>query len=141
MAPSDHAVNAGLTSTSLPVDVEHDNHHITPAGPQEKSGGKWSTVEQQLPAPIVRCGRKLIDWVKGPVPRHTYTINPLLKPAQETPIRLLRRLPWWVRVCVYIIACILWIVLFALLLTRFSLPSDIAGFGPPLSLSCVANLW
>jgi hypothetical protein len=35
----------------------------------------------------------------------------------------------------------LWLVLFGVLLSKDSLPSNIGGFGTPIRLSCTARLW
>jgi hypothetical protein len=70
-----------------------------------------------------------------------HRINPIFERIQTLPVRLLARLPRWTRVCIYAIGCILWIVLFGVIITNYSLPTNFAGFGKPVGLSCVSSLW
>lgn len=98
-------------------------------------------VQQKLPASVARVSQKIIDWVKGPLPLTKHVIKPLFEKVQTFPVRMLRRLPSWARAGLYGGGCILWVVLFAVVLTQNSLPNDIAGYGAPTELSCVANLW
>lgn len=95
----------------------------------------------RTPAPVARWSRKVVDWVRGPKPPSRYTITPFLERWQTLPVRVLARLPEWLRICVYAAACIVWIVVFAVVISDGGLPSDIGGFGAPVKLSCVNNLW
>jgi hypothetical protein len=101
----------------------------------------WTRLEAKLPAPIVRWNHTLAGWIKGPEPPTRYRINPIFERIQTLPVRLLARLPRWIRVCIYAVACVLWAVLFGVILTNYSLPTNFAGFGAPVPLSCVTNLW
>lgn len=101
----------------------------------------WTRLEAKLPAPIVRSNRKVAAWIKGPVPPRPYHITPLFECIQTLPARLLARLPRWLRVCTYAIAFVLWAVLFGVILTNYSMPTNLAGFGAPVALSCVTELW
>jgi hypothetical protein len=117
---------------------------VDDAPPRQRTfhnAGLWTSIEKKVPAPVTRWSRKVVDWTKGPELARTYRITPLFERIQTFPVRILGRLPQWLRVCIYSAALILWIVLFAVILTKFSMPSDIAGFGKPLGLSCVTNLW
>lgn len=99
-------------------------------------------IEQYTPAPVARWGRKVGEWVKGPKPpRKKYAIHAWFERWQTLPTRSLARLPKWMRVGIYGIACILWIVIFAVVISDGALPSDIGGFGAPVKLSCENNLW
>jgi hypothetical protein len=101
----------------------------------------WTKLEARLPAPVVRWNHKVVDWVKGPVPARPYYITPLFERIQTLPVRLLARLPRWVQAGVYAAAFVLWAVLFGVIITNYSMPTNLAGFGAPVALSCVTNLW
>lgn len=101
----------------------------------------YARIREKLPAPVTRMSQKVVDWVKGPQPPTKHAIKPLLERVQTFPVRVLGRLPSWMRVGLYGGGCVLWVVLFAVILTQNSMPNDIAGYGAPTELSCVANLW
>ncbi|KAF1945497.1 hypothetical protein EJ02DRAFT_509466 [Clathrospora elynae] len=98
-------------------------------------------VAQCTPAPVARWSRKGVSWIRGPEPPSVHRITPFFERWQTLPVRLLARLPQWLRICIFGIACILWVVVFAVILSDYSLPSNIGGFGAPVKLSCVNNLW
>ena len=139
------------------IDLEHgtkrdDNRdRVTPSGQstelvaphrQSRRAPPWtSKLGECTPAPVARWGRKVVEWVKGPKPPSRYTITPFLERWQTLPVGLLARLPEWARICIYAIACVVWIVTFAVVVSDGGLPSDIGGFGAPVKLSCVNNLW
>lgn len=116
---------------------------IEDAGPRHQSrfAPQWRKIEEKVPAPVTRWARKGVRWIKGPEPSRTYRITPVLERWQTLPVRLLARLPKWLRICIYGIACILWIVIFGVVISDYSLPTNIGGFGAPVRLSCVNNLW
>jgi hypothetical protein len=101
----------------------------------------WARLDTTLPAPVIRYSRAAVNWIKGPEPPRAHRINPLFERLQTFPARQLARLPRWARACVWIVGFVIWAVLFAVILTNYSLPSNIAGFGAPVTLSCVTNLW
>jgi hypothetical protein len=101
----------------------------------------WRRLEAKLPAPIARWSRTSVGWIKGPEPPMRHRIDPIFERIQTLPVRLLARLPRWMRVCIYAIACVVWTVLFGVIITNYSLPTNFAGFGSPVGLSCVASLW
>jgi hypothetical protein len=101
----------------------------------------WTKLEARLPAPVVRSSHKVVGWIKGPVPPRPYHIAPVFERLQTLPVRLLARLPRWIRSCIYAAAFVLWAVLFGVVLTNYSMPTNLAGFGAPVALSCVTNLW
>jgi hypothetical protein len=101
----------------------------------------WARVEERVPAPVSRCCRKIVKWTRGPEPPKIYHVVPVFERAQTLVVRLLARIPLWARLCIYILAFVLWAVLFGVLLSKDSLPKNIAGFGAPVRLSCVTSLW
>lgn len=101
----------------------------------------WRKAERKLPAPVTRWSRKAIGWIKGPEPPTVHRINPLLEPIQTFPARLVARLPNLVRFCLCVAAFILWLVLFGVIISDFSLPTNLAGYGAPVRLGCAAQLW
>jgi hypothetical protein len=140
------------------VDLEHgtkrdpSRDRVTPNGqnieelvaPHRQSSHTppWKrNFRARTPAPLVRWSRKVGAWVKGPKPPTKYTITPFLERWQTLPVRWLERLPEWMRICAYAAACITWIIVFALVISDGGLPADIGGFGAPVKLSCVNNLW
>ncbi|KAF2133920.1 hypothetical protein P153DRAFT_281094 [Dothidotthia symphoricarpi CBS 119687] len=102
---------------------------------------RWKKIEQKVPPPVIRCSRKVVSWVKGPDPPRAYRIDPFFERVQTFPARTVTRLPKLAVICVYCIACLLWIVLFGVIISDYSLPSNIGGLGAPVRLSCVAQLW
>ncbi|KAH8726269.1 hypothetical protein GQ44DRAFT_706037 [Phaeosphaeriaceae sp. PMI808] len=140
-------------ATTVPVDVEQGSgdqipsiaSSSTPAEQRSKTETYTpqilTTLKARLPASIARWNDKAVGWIKGPEPPKKYYIVPLLERVQTFPVRLLGRLPPWARVCIYSITFVLWAVLFGVILTNYSLPSNLAGFGAPVRLSCVTNLW
>ncbi|KAF2034629.1 hypothetical protein EK21DRAFT_56046 [Setomelanomma holmii] len=159
------------TATTVPIDLEHGNRDqitpsasssLTPDGPRSKAATPrrsleieevvprqrslktpriCTRLEGKLPEPIVRCGRTVAKWLEGPKPPRQHRIKPLLEWVQTFPARLLGRLPAWARLLVYIVLFVIWAVAFGVILTNYSLPSNIGGFGAPVPLSCVTNLW
>ena len=98
-------------------------------------------AERILPAPVTRWSRKAIAWIKGPEPPALHRISPLFEPVQTYPAHLVARLPSQARLCLFVTAFILWVVIFGVIISDFSLPTNIAGYGAPVRLSCAAQLW
>jgi hypothetical protein len=150
---------SGAQASSTPVDIElapdtssstnipnAKPHTPTPRRSLEiEDPGRQSRIrtrfEKYIPPSVVRWNDKLVTWVKGPSPPQKHTISPLFESLQTFPVRTLARLPSWLRAGIYLALCILWAVLFAVILTNYSLPTNLAGFGKPMGLSCVTNLW
>lgn len=101
----------------------------------------WRKAETKVPAPVKRWSRKAIRWIKGPEPPVLHRINPFFEPIQTSPARLVARLPKLVRTCLFAVAFILWLVLFGVIISNFSLPTNLAGYGAPVRLGCAAQLW
>ena len=102
---------------------------------------RWKTVHERIPAPLSRAAHKVAQWARGPQPPKEYHIKPLFEQVQIFPIRLLARLPRLARICIFICAFMLWIVLFGVLISKFAFPDNFEGFGAPVRLSCVARPW
>jgi hypothetical protein len=100
-------------------------------------GKLWNHIPQRVAKPL----RKAIDWIKGPQPPRAYAIVPLFEPVQMFPARLLARLPKAVRFGLLFLAFFLWVALFGVILSKFGFPTDIAGYGAPVRLSCIDRLW
>ncbi|CAO2649080.1 Nn.00g100290.m01.CDS01 [Neocucurbitaria sp. VM-36] len=98
-------------------------------------------IGHRIPAPIAHYGDKIVTWIRGPKPPRIYRITPFFERWQTLPVRFLARLPKWLRICIYSIFCILWIVLFAVILSEYGLPENIGGLGAPVRLGCVDSLW
>lgn len=131
-----------ITSSASYLTPDEQRSKTTSPTPQEiRKLRIWTTLEERLPAPIARWSQTTVGWMSGPEPPRKYRITPLLERIQTLPVRLLGRLPQWVRPCIYGIAFVLWAIAFGVILTNFSLPSDLAGFGAPVRLTCVTNLW
>jgi hypothetical protein len=105
------------------------------------TGRIWTRLEARLPAPVVRYTRKTSGWLKGPEPPRPYRVTPFFERIQTFPVQTLARLPQWARACIYLVGFVLWAVLFGIILSDYSLPTNFAGFGAPVPLSCVTNLW
>jgi hypothetical protein len=98
-------------------------------------------LEAQIPKPVVRSSSKVKSWIQGPEPPSRHRINPLFERWQTLPARTLARLPKWLRIGIYGIFCLLWAIVFGVILSEDSLPEDVGGFGAPVRLGCVTNLW
>ncbi|KAG9196499.1 hypothetical protein G6011_01620 [Alternaria panax] len=130
---------------------DHNRDRVTPSGQNTENAAPhhqlgrtppWTRkLRDCTPAPVVRWSRKVGAWAKGPKPPSRLTITPVLERWQTLPVRLLARLPGWMRICIYAVTCALWIIVFAVVLSNGRLPSDIGGLGAPVKLSCVNNLW
>jgi hypothetical protein len=101
----------------------------------------WQRLRDRIPAPVARPARKAWKWIEGPQPPKSYQIKPFLKPVQTFPTRILSKLPKHARFVLRFLAFFLWVALFGVILAKFSLPNDIAGFGAPVRLSCINRLW
>lgn len=112
----------------------------TPDGRTQRSY-LWTALADRVPSPIANGARKAVAWIKGPQPPRKYHINPLFESIQTLPTRILFRLPKAGRVAVLPVAFALWVVLFGVILSNFSLPKNIGGFGAPVRLACVNRLW
>jgi hypothetical protein len=158
-------------ATTASIDLEHgDRDRITPSGsssltpdgPRSKAATPrpsleieevvprhrarhtqriWMRLEAKLPAPVRKCGRQTVAWLEGPKPPRKHCIKPFFECVQTFPARLPGRLPAWARLIIYIVLFVIWAVIFGVILTNYSLPSNIGGFGAPARLSCVTNLW
>lgn len=101
----------------------------------------WTKAQNKLPAPVTLWSRNATGWIKGPEPAVLHSINPLFEHVQTLPARLVARLPKPVRFCLFAAAFLLWIVLFGVIISDFSLPTNLAGYGAPVRLGCAAQLW
>ncbi|PVI01363.1 hypothetical protein DM02DRAFT_613759 [Periconia macrospinosa] len=102
---------------------------------------RWKAVKSKIPSPLARWTRIASNWLQGPKPPRRNRIKPLFEPVQTFHIRLLARLPRFFRICIFVCAFFVWIIPFGVLLNDHGLPSDIAGFGAPIKLSCTNKLW
>lgn len=98
-------------------------------------------VQDRIPPAVARRWHTAGAWIRGPEPPRIYRIDPWFEKVQKFPSRLVARLPRAGRLCLFATAFILWIVLFGVIITDFSLPSDVGGFGAPVRLSCITRLW
>ncbi|KAF3052952.1 hypothetical protein E8E11_005126 [Didymella keratinophila] len=101
----------------------------------------WRKAEGRLPTPVTLWSRKAIGWIKGPEQPVLHRVNPLFELIQTYPARLVARLPKPVRFGLFAAAFILWVVLFGVIISDFSLPTNLAGYGAPVRLGCTAQLW
>ncbi|KAH7069442.1 LCCL domain-containing protein [Paraphoma chrysanthemicola] len=101
----------------------------------------WSNFESGLPPRIRRYGRITTTWLAGPQPPRQHRIKPVFERVQTLPARLLGRLPGWARVLVYMSLFVVWGAVFGVVLEKGSLPANIGGWGAPVRVGCVANLW
>lgn len=134
--PDDIPSKAATPRRSLEIEVEdhqpHQHSFVTKT---------WRKTERKLPKLVTRWSRKAITWIKGPEPTVLHCINPLFEPVQTFPTRLIARMPKMVRVCLFAAVFILWVILFGVIISDSSLPTNLAGYGAPVRLSCTAQLW
>lgn len=134
--PDDNPSKAATPRRSLEIEVEDRQfrQHLFVAE-------IWKKAERRLPKLVTRWSRKAITWIKGPDPSILHYINPLLEPVQTFPAHLIARMPRMVRFCLFAAVFILWVILFGVIISNFSLPTNLAGYGAPVRLSCTAQLW
>lgn len=82
-----------------------------------------------------------MSWIRGPDAPVSHRISPLFERVQTLPARVVGRLPKEARGCLFAAAFVLWVVVFGVLVSDFSLPADVAGLGSPVKLGCTAQLW
>ncbi|ORY11250.1 hypothetical protein BCR34DRAFT_330436 [Clohesyomyces aquaticus] len=126
-----------------PVRATDEPSSETHAGTPEINGSQpWSRLEKfRLSHPVAKKLHGVVQWFQGPEPHTTYCIRPIFERVQTVPLRLLHRLPKAARAGVLLVTFGLWVALFVVVISRFSLPKDIAGFGAPVRLACTARLW
>lgn len=145
----DHGITPSASSSFTPHDSPSKpatptlRHSLDIASPPlHEPTPQWrTTINRKTPVPVARFARKVATWVKGPQPPRRHTIAPLWERWQTFPTRMLGRLPKWLRVADYAIACVLWVVIFGVVVSSYGFPSDIGGWGAPVRLACVNNLW
>jgi hypothetical protein len=118
-----------------------DDHAASHPRDRWRDSPQGKRVHDRVPPPISRVAHKVAQWARGPQPPRRYHIKPLLEPAQTLPLRLMARLPRLARICVFICAFVLWVVLFGVLISKFAFPDNFQGFGSPVRLSCTNKLW
>ncbi|KAF3005718.1 hypothetical protein E8E13_006058 [Curvularia kusanoi] len=147
-ASNDYIATSGSSSNDTPskvatprlsLDYEEARQQQAPQRPVLTK--QWRKVEEKLPAPVTRWSRKASAWIQGPEPPRSHRIQPLFEPIQTYLPRLIQRLPKTVRFCVFAAGFVLWLVLFGVIISDFSLPTDLAGYGAPVRLGCAAQLW
>ena len=143
---SDRIATSGTSSdntTSKAATPRRSLDFEEPQQPRQRSfvTKSWRRMEEKLPAPVTRWSRKACAWIKGPETPVLHRIVPLFEPVQTFPARLVARLPRTVRFCLFAAGFVLWVVLFGVIISGFSLPADLAGYGAPVRLGCAAQLW
>jgi len=112
--------------------------------PQHTTQSRWADLFlRRVPYSVKRVGIAIVKWSKGPDPPRIWKITPILPKIQTAPIVILDRyLPkqkhrfWLLMAC-----CFCWAVCFVAVLNKSAFTSEIAGYGPPASLSCTARFW
>ncbi|KAF2280841.1 uncharacterized protein EI97DRAFT_497584 [Westerdykella ornata] len=128
--------------------VQQGSHEMSTSierGRDQQYASQWhrrrKRILDRLPIPVQRYSRKIVAWIKGPQPPRIHRISPFLEKVQGRPFRLLLRFPKSVRVGLVMLLFVVWVVLFGVILSKFSLPADIAGYGPPVKLACTTRPW
>ena len=101
----------------------------------------WDRLKSSIPAPIAHRAARVGSWLNGDGQSKPNSIVPLFAPVQTFHVRKFAQLPKLARAGILICVFMLWLVVFGVLLSKDSLPSDIGGFGTPIRLSCTARLW
>ena len=85
----------------------------------------------------------IISWIKGPSHPHKYHIHPWFYDWQTAPGRLIDRyFPTKRReLCLLLGVVAVWSVIFLSVIHSAVNGVNIAGYGKPVKLSCVARLW
>ncbi|KAH6612446.1 hypothetical protein C7974DRAFT_346017 [Boeremia exigua] len=141
LAPSGSSSAAPGTPKPVTPRTSLDFEDRARAPRRPRAARAWSSVEKRLPTPAVRWGRNGLRWIRGPAAPAPHRITPVCERAQTLPARVLARIPQPLRACVFGAVFVLWAVLFAVRISAFGLPGDVAGFGAPVRLGCAAQLW
>lgn len=117
---------------------------INPTPPPKKKWHEtpfWNKMKSGIPAPIAHRTARIGSWLGGDGESKVNSIVPFFPHIQTFHSRIFAQLPKLARAGILICAFMLWLVLFGVLLSKDSLPSNIGGFGTPIRLSCTARLW
>ncbi|KAF1973955.1 hypothetical protein BU23DRAFT_463103 [Bimuria novae-zelandiae CBS 107.79] len=117
---------------------------IDPTPPSEKKWREspgWKGFKSKVPQPLARRAIRVWSWLKGDDSPQANRIIPFFENIQTFHTRQFARLPKLARACVFVCTFMLWLVIFGVILSKDSLPKNIAGFGAPVRLACAARLW
>ncbi|KAL6708761.1 hypothetical protein ACN47E_002457 [Coniothyrium glycines] len=130
-----------------PLDPAHrDPLHIHEPSPRSPPPHPFrhslrEKLSAALPRPLSLFAHSAATWLRGPVPPRKQSITPVCERWQTAPARVVGLMPRGVRRGLYVLCCVLWVVVFGVVLWEGSLPLDVGGLGPPVRLGCVAALW
>ena len=133
-ARSDAAVPYGNERESHAEEVEEAllTRHPSPLPPPQNV----------FTAPLKRIFWTLGKWIKGPQPPRRYNIKPVFPWLQIAPVLHLHRLTSKkTRFWLLISFCLLWGLAFLGTLGNSVFGCQVAGYGPPIRLSCVSRFW
>ncbi|KAF2263629.1 hypothetical protein CC78DRAFT_568943 [Lojkania enalia] len=142
-SPNPSSIGLDTTSTGLATPEERRIRENEEGDPHLGSPirTQWKKIQERIPEPVHHRLRAVGRWIKGPKPPQPYHIKPFFEPIQTFLVHLLSRLPKAARFAVLVSAFALWVAIFVVILSNSSLPKNIAGFGAPVRLSCIARLW
>jgi len=100
---------------------------------------KWCKV----PLPVRRLSNTIWRFIQGPKPPQRQRIRTFFPSIQNAPAKYLHKLfPNQIaRYALGLVFFALWIMTFVLIISNVNLPSDLAGFGSPVRLSCTSSFW
>ena len=105
----------------------------------ERPTTRWSLATR----PIQHGFRAVIRWTKGPQPPEIQKIDPMFRHVQTWPIRTLNRfLPKRRQKLALLLAFYFcWLLTFVAILHHSAFASELAGYGKPSQISCLASYW
>lgn len=134
--PDEDEANWDTSDPDAPPTEFHD--------PARPSNLTWKArLQRRIPPRLLRGWQATKTWVIGPQPPRIYTITPVLPAVQHAPLTLLDRYApkkahkFWLLVLLYAS----WLFAFSIVLWKSSFSAQIAGYGAPVHISCVARYW
>ncbi|OTB01744.1 hypothetical protein M426DRAFT_323240 [Hypoxylon sp. CI-4A] len=145
-------------------DIEQQRHRNTPAHPDDPLGGpehldfnedddpptprfmqdqgpwkKWKWV----PYPVRKYGKIAFRWMRGPQNPKVWRIEPFFPVVQHAPLHLLDKfLPNRIhQIFLYMGYVAVWIIIFAIVMWRGQVASEVATYGVPMDISCGVTYW
>ncbi|KAI0135821.1 hypothetical protein F4814DRAFT_402615 [Daldinia grandis] len=122
------------------LEFNEDDDPPTPRFMQDQGAWKnWKWV----PYPVRKYGKAAFKWMKGPQNPKVWKIEPLFPTVQEAPLRLLDKfIPSKKhQILLYMGYIAVWIVIFAIVMWRGQVASEVASYGTPMDIGCGVAYW
>ncbi|KAI2602037.1 hypothetical protein GGR54DRAFT_555753 [Hypoxylon sp. NC1633] len=122
------------------LDFIEDDDPPTPRFMQEEGAWKrWKWV----PYPVRKFARNTVRWMQGPQSPKIWKIRPLFPVVQHAPLDVLNKLlpNRTHQILLYMGYVAVWIVVFAIVLWRGQVASEVGTYGTPTDIGCGTTYW